>query len=189
MDDLQGLKKSLLQCHPFSKKQLAMFTDKVSVKKILKKDFLVKKNQVCSSLGFIFAGSFRLYTETGHRELTLKFFTENCWVSDLVGLLAQKPSDVFIEAAEDSRIAVIMLKDIHRLMDLHPCFIMLNGLLAELSVSTDRLISLTTKNPDDRYRDLLLENPGWVNRFPQMQLASYLGITPETLSRVRARLV
>lgn len=189
MNDLPELKKSLVQCHPFSEMQLAMFIDKVSVKKFLKKDFLVKKNQVCTSLSFILAGSFRLYTETEHRELTLKFFTEDCWVSDIESLLVQKPSNVFIEASEDSIVGSISLRDIHNLMDLHPCFIMLNGLLANLSISTEQLIALTSRNPDDRYRDLLLKNPEWINRFPQRQIASYLGITPETLSRVRARLV
>jgi hypothetical protein len=56
-------------------------------------------------------------------------------------------------------------------------------------VSTNQIVTLKTKSPDKRYKELLSKNPDWINRFPQMQIASYLGITPETLSRVRSRIV
>ncbi|UZR96291.1 Crp/Fnr family transcriptional regulator [Chondrinema litorale] len=183
------IKKSLLKLYPFSEQNLDIFADKITFKHHKKKEFLVRKNQICRELNFVISGSFRLYTETEKGELTLHFFTENSWSSDLESLLNRKPSKNFIEAIEPSKIAVISLKDIHQLMNLHSDFHMLNGLLADFSISSSQIISINTKSPDKRYKDLLKNHPDWINRFPQKYIASYLGITPETLSRVRARVV
>jgi hypothetical protein len=117
----------------------------------------------------------------------MKFFIENNWVAEMESLLLQQPSKNCIQALENSHIATISLKDIHMLMNKYPCFSMLNALIAELTIPTNQIVALNSKNPDERYKELLSKNPDWINRFPQMQIASYLGIAPETLSRVRAR--
>jgi len=188
MTEFFEIRKSLLKIHPFSEKHLNMFTDRLSIKTIEKKDFLLKQNQICSDITFIISGSFRLFMQTEHNELTMNFFTENDWVSDLESLMLKQPSKNFIEAMENSEIATISLEDIHKLMEIDPCFSMLNALIANLTVSANQLVTLKTKNPDKRYKELLSRNPDWINRFPQMQIASYLGITPETFSRVKARI-
>jgi len=188
MTDFSEVRKSLLAIHPFSEQHLVMFTEAMSVKTIEKKDFFLKQNQICGDVAFILSGSFRLYTETAHNEWTIKFFTENNWISDLESLMTKQPSNNYIEAMEPSEIAVITLENIHQLMERHPSFNMLNSLIANLTVSTNQLVTLKTKSPDIRYKELLSQNPEWINRFPQMQIASYLGMTPETLSRVRARI-
>ena len=188
MTDLSKIKTALLKIHPFTEEQLSKFTDKLTFIKLNKKDFLLKPGQISNGITFINNGSLRRYTKTGDRELTINFFTENNWVADLESLLTQQPSANYIEAFEDTGVAVIMLKDIHFLMDTDPCFRMLNVLIADLTISTAHLASIKTKNPDERYKELFTTHPDWLNRFPQNQIASYLGMTPETLSRVRARL-
>ncbi len=187
MAGVSAIKESLSNIHPFSEEQLNLFADKLIYRKLKRKDLLLKESQVSDGITFVVTGSFRLFKKTDHGELTIKFFTENTWMADLESLLTQSPSKNYIEAIEDSEIAFIPLKDIHRLMDLHPCFRMLNALLAGLTIPASHLATINSKSPDERYKELLLKHPQWINRFPQMLIASYLGMTPETLSRVRAR--
>lgn len=188
MTSFLEIKESLVKVYPFSERQLDLFTEKMTHRSIKKKGLLLRRNEVCKELFFINSGSLRLYTATERGELTIHFFSENCWVADLESLLMQSPSGNQIEALEDTDMASISLRDIHALMDVHPCFRMLHALLANLTIPTSHLVSMNTKSPDERYKELLLNHPDWINRFPQMKIASYLGITPETLSRVRARI-
>jgi CRP-like cAMP-binding protein len=189
MFDFSEIKNSLVKIYPFSEGQLNLFAENLVYKKIKKKDFLLKKNQVSDSLAFILSGSVRFYSETENNELTLNFFTENSWFADIESLLTQKPSANYIEAFEDSKIATIKMIDIHHLMDIHPCFRMLLTLLSNLTISSSHIATINIKKPDERYRELLANHPDWINRFPQMQIASFLGMTPETLSRVRSRAI
>jgi len=188
MTALSAIKNSLLNLYPFSEEELSQFADRLSFKTLRKKDFLLTPNEICNCITFINSGSLQFYTETEHGKLTINFFTENQWAADLESLLVQQPSKNYIVAFENSDIASITLQDVHILMDLYPCFRMLNILISKLTISPTHLASITTKNPDERYKELLLKHPDWINRFPQMQIASYLGMTTETLSRVRARI-
>lgn len=188
MSDFSGIHTSLLQLHAFSADQLQLFTSRLSIKKLRKKEFLLKPDQISKSLSFIIAGGLRFYTNTDESELTINFFTENQWVADIESFLMQLPSKNYIEAVEKSEIASLTLKDLHELMDIHPGFRMLNALIANLTIPTTHLAALRTLGPDRRYKELLLNHPDWINRFPQMQIASYLGMSPETLSRVRSRI-
>jgi len=181
------IKKSLSKIYAFSEEQLSLFTDKLVYGNVKKKEFLIEEDQVSNSFTFILTGSFRLFKKLNDSDLTINFFVENSWIADLESLLTQRPSGNYIEAVEDSEIAFIKLRDLHELMDRHPCFRMLNALLADLTISTAYVATINSKSPDERYKELLLKHPEWINRFPQMLIASYLGMTPETLSRVRAR--
>lgn len=188
MADLSNIKNSLLGVYPFTEEQLTQFTDNLTFRKLRRKEFLLEPDQISNGIVFINNGSLRFYTKVARKELTHHFFTEDNWVADLESLIMQRPSVNYLEAFEDTDIAAIALKDIHLLMDQHPSFHMLNSLLANLTISTAYIASIKSKTPDERYKDLLITHPKWLNRFPQNQIASYLGITAETLSRVRGRL-
>lgn len=188
MTDHSNIKNSLLQIYPFTEDELSQFTSRLIFKKLSKKDFLLKPNQVSDGLTFVVSGSLRMYVRNEASESTLSFFTESSWVADIESLLMQQPATNFIEAVEDTFVAKISLRDLHMLMDRYPRFRMLNKLLTGLTISATHIIAIKTKSPDERYTDFLNKYPNWLLRFPQNQIASYLGMTPETLSRVRARI-
>lgn len=188
MTDHTEIHQSLLTIYPFSAEQLNLFSSKLIYKTVKKHTFLLQPNEVSDGIAFVLQGSFRFYTETEQAELNLNFFTEGAWVADLESLLMQQPSKNYIVAVEHAEVAVMPLIHLHHLMDLYPVFRMLNALLAHLTIPTAHIATINTKSPDERYKELMLKHPDWINRFPQMQIASYLGMTPETLSRVRARM-
>jgi CRP/FNR family transcriptional regulator, anaerobic regulatory protein len=182
------IKSALLKLYPFSEEQLGQFTKRMSLAHLKKKKCLLEPGGVCNHLTFLASGSLRHYTLVDNAEVTINFFTEGQWVTDIDSLLAQKPSKNYMQALEDSEIASISLQDIHRMMDNYPSFRMLNGLIANMVIPVTHLTSISRKSPDVRYRELLSKHPDWITRFRQMHIASYLGMTSETLSRVRARI-
>jgi len=133
-------------------------------------------------------GSFRFYSLTESEERTLHFFTENNWVADYDSLFSHQPAKNFLQAVEDTEVQIISLVDFHLLMEQHPVFRNLISLINTLVISSSHHIFLTNPSPDDRYKKLLNEHPQWINRFPQMYIASYLGMTKETFSRVKSRI-
>lgn len=188
MVDTAKIKSSLLTLYPFSEEQIRLFTEKLKYIQLKRKEFLLQPKFISQSLTFINSGSFRFYTKTEDADLTFYFFTELNWVADIESLLLQKPSRNYIEAAENSELLSIGLQDFHFLMDADPCFRMLNALMANITISASHIVTINTKSPDKRYKELITKHPDWINRFPQNHIASYLGMTRETLSRVRARM-
>jgi len=134
-----AIQQSLSRIYPFSEEQLTLFMDKLIYRKLKRKEFLISESQVSDGVSFILIGSFRSFKKLNDGELTLKFFVEHNWITDLESLLTQQPSKNYIEAIEDSETVSITLRDIHRLMDAHPCFQMLNALMADLTISTSYL--------------------------------------------------
>ena len=188
MDDNSEIKKSLQTIHNFSDEQLDTFISKLTTKKIDKKEYLLKPSQKCNFMAFINKGSFRFYSLTDAEEPTLHFFTENNWVADYESFILQQATKNFLQAIEDTEVQLISLEDIHLLMEQYPAFRNLASLMNKWTIPSSHYISISNTSPDDRYKKLLDEHPEWINRFPQMHIASYLGMTKETFSRVKNRL-
>lgn len=183
-----AIRQSLLQCYPFAEEQLQLFMDRLSTRNLKRKEFLLRPQFIAESMSFVVEGSLRFYTVTPESEISFHFFTEGHWAADIESLLLQRPSSHYLEAVEPATVLSIQLRELHALMDLDPAFRMLNALIANMTISTAHLVSMHTKSPDERYRELMEKHPDWINRFPQHQIASYLGMTRETLSRVRSRM-
>jgi CRP-like cAMP-binding protein len=188
VDDNSEIKKSLKTIHNFSDEQLDAFISKLTFKKIEKKEYLLKPSQNCCFMAFINKGSFRFYSITETEEPTLHFFIENNWVADYESFISQQPTKNFIQSLEDTEVQLISLDAIHLLMEQFPVFRNLASLINKWVIPSSHHISISNSSPDERYKNLLSEHPEWINRFPQMYIASYLGMTKETFSRVKNRL-
>jgi CRP-like cAMP-binding protein len=187
MDDKSEIKTSLKAIHNFSDEQLDIFISKLTTKNIAKKEHLLKPSQKCNFMAFIVKGSIRFYSLTDTEEPTIHFFIENNWVADYESFISQQPTKNYLQALEKTEVQIISLDDIHLLMEQFPVFRNLASLMNKWVIPSSHHISIANSSPDDRYKKLLKEHPEWINRFAQMYIASYLGMTKETFSRVKSR--
>jgi CRP-like cAMP-binding protein len=160
------------------------------VRELHKKTFLQEAGEVCAGTAFVEQGCLRSYTMSGElRENILRFATEGWWASDLDSFYSGEPSDQYLQAVEDTRIQWIDRADFLTLLDRHPYWkeVHMTKVREAYKVMIERMNSLRQMSAEERYRKLLEERPDLVLRVPLQQLASYLDLEPQSLSRVRAR--
>ncbi|MCB1146560.1 MAG: Crp/Fnr family transcriptional regulator [Leptospiraceae bacterium] len=154
-----------------------------------KKEFLLNEGEVCDFVAFIEKGVFRYHHEIEGEEKVIAFFFEREFVSNYRSFLTGQPSEYYIQALEESEIWIIRKADLMRLYDKFPKIDRLGRFIAErlfLAV-TARLDSFLFSSPEDRFQSLIKQNPALFERVPQYMIASFLGVTPESLSRIRTR--
>lgn len=161
-------------------------------RKIAKGDFFNMQSMVCNDLGLVVKGIFRIYysdpkTST---EKNLFFFSENQFVVSFRSFISQSPCWYFIEAMEDSEIVFISYRDLNSLYEANPNWGKFGRLLAELffAYAQSRTEEFMFFSHEERYLRLLEEHPNIVDRIPAYHIASYLGITNPSLSRIRKRI-
>ena len=158
---------------------------------IPKKGRLVEEGKICRESVFVVQGSFRYFQTIDGIEITTFFSFENNWASAYTSFLQKKPSHITIEAMEDSTVYVLSYNDLQQLYQQHILFERFGRLMAEYLIACleDRMYSLLLKTPEERYLQSLNDNPVYFERVPQHYIASYLGIVPESLSRIRKRVM
>jgi CRP-like cAMP-binding protein len=157
-------------------------------KDVKKGEMLLINGQVCKHIFFVQKGILRLYsTDNSGKEHILQFAMENWWMADRNNLCDHQPSEYLIDAVEDSSIVMINQAFIEQATEISVEFRSFHEKLLQKRIKTlyhriNLLIGTTAK---DRYLDFLKTYPNLIMRVPQWMIASYLGITPEGLSRVR----
>ena len=151
--------------------------------------FLVKGN-LCNDIGFVEAGSFRYIMDLDGDDRTFDFSVENEFITDYYGILKSKPASFDIVANQPSTVACLPTKRVLQLFDKDMTYQKIGRTIAESEFCKhhERLTSLMYDSPKQRYENLLQTMPDSVLRLPQHLLANYLGITKETLSRIRSRI-
>ena len=156
-----------------------------------KKEFLLQAGEVSRHLTFVNKGCFRTYSidKTGEEHI-LQFSLEDWWVSDAYSALTQKPSTLFIEALEDAEVYLIDNQAIEQLYIDIPKFERYFRILAQnrFIALQERVNGELSASAEERYLDLLTRYPTLPQRVPQQYIASFLGIQPPSLSRIRKQL-
>lgn len=171
--------------------ELVLFNSLLQEKKFTKKTFLLQEGEICRLEGFINKGCIRTYyiNENG-TEVTLQFAIEGWWVSDVASFHEQKPSRMFIETLEDSELLILTPATKETLLQQAPCFERMFRIMVQRNLSRmqERLFQTIVTTAVDKYLDFIERYPTIPQRVPQHYIASYLGFSPEFLSKVRTKL-
>jgi len=159
-----------------------------AIKKLRRRQFLLQEGDIWRFHAFVCSGFVKTYSvDDKGQEHIMNFSPENYWTGDRESLTTGNPSKYNIDAIEDSEILLIKKEDFERLCIQIPKFNELVNTILQKSfvVSQDRIHSNISLSAEDKYQNFIQKFPSIANRVPQHMIASYLGISPETLSRVR----
>ena len=185
------LKKNLTKYCELDVNEFEKIYSYFKVKIINKKEILLKSGEVCKFDAFVVKGLFRIYflDNTGNTN-TIYFAQENWWISEIDSFINNNPTKLNIEALEDSTILVLYKKDKELLFQTVPKLeSIVRKMVQKRAVSLQRrLVDSLSKTADIRYLDFLEEFPSLANKLTNIQIASYLGISHEFLSKIRSKL-
>ncbi|MEM8526602.1 MAG: Crp/Fnr family transcriptional regulator, partial [Bacteroidota bacterium] len=149
--------------------------------------FVLKEREVCSSVSFVVSGSFHQYhVDSECNKNFIELYTTHDWILDHKSFTSRKPSKYAIQAFEESSVYELSIESIHKLIALSQNFLQMGKILKESASRVDFFDNNNT--PDEKYNYILKNRPQLIQIFPLKMIASYLKITPETLSRVRKRI-
>jgi CRP-like cAMP-binding protein len=166
------------------------FIDNVfRVKHFAKGEHFLLAGDVCREAAFIESGVFRFYINTDERDATYYFAAENEFICDYPSFLPQRPSSVNIQALETAEIRALSFDDLQRFYREINFGERFGRLIAEeiFVDSIQQLASFYQDTPAVRYQNFVHRFPQLVRRLPQYYIASYVGIEPQSLSRIRRR--
>lgn len=183
--------KRLSQFITLDKSEQDYFVTKLQVLECNKKELVLQEGQVCKYAYFINKGCLRYYYNVEGQENTAQFFFENGWYTDYDSFLTGKPTQQNIETLEKTEFLLISSADLQQLYVEIPKFERFGRLMAENAFLGIRQRSemLENQTAEERYLKLMKERPKVFERIPQHYIASYLGIKPPSLSRIRKRLL
>lgn len=160
-------------------------------KRVIEKDeILLQEGKICRHLYFIESGLLRFFINKDGNDIT-KFFTEApyCFTSQ-VSFTAEKPATENIQAIEQSVIWQITLKQANDLLELKSWNTFIRKLIQEVQSYTEEILQeIQTETAENRYKKMLESNSELLHRVPLKYLASYLGIAPQSLSRIRKKII
>jgi CRP-like cAMP-binding protein len=186
----QQLKASISRFINLSEEECLQFAQLFYMREVKKKAYWFPSGTVCTEIAFIVKGCMRTYIEKNEVERTSQFFFENSWYTDYESWLTKQPSMVGVEAIESTELLIIPFRELERLYNETPKYERLGRLMAENTIIgiRNRNVSLLNDSPEEAYLKLMKERPKVISRVPQHLIASYLGIEPETLSRIRKKI-
>ena len=173
---------------PLNKEEKELVTKSFHSRLYRKRQYVLQEGNICTQLNFVVRGCLRMYKidEQGATHV-LQFAVENYWINDLGSFHSEKPSELNIDALDDTMVLQINRNDLVSLYLQASKFDRIFRVLIENSFINlqKRLLQNISSTAEQRYQAFLDTYPHLVNRLSQTQIASFLGITPEFLSRLR----
>lgn len=162
-----------------------------SEKRVKRGRFILQEGDVCKLNTFVVEGCFRMYMlDYDGKEHNLQFAIESWWIGDIASFHSEEPSRFYIEAIENSVVLQIKKEDQLRLFVDYPKFNRIFRIFTENELVSyqKRVIQNISSTAEERYIDFTNRYPDFFNRISNIQIASFLGITPEYLSTIRKKL-
>lgn len=177
--------------------QVSLTPDELSVlqtlfipKKLRRKQYLMQEGDVCKYIAFVENGLMRAYTvDPKGNEHIVQFAPEGWWISDLYSYLTGEPGIYQIEALEDTELLLMEQGNMDILLEKVPKMERFLRILLQNNyiASHRRIVNAMSQTAEEKYAEFMHRYPLLVQRIPQHMIASYLGITPAFLSRIRGR--
>ena len=174
-----------------SEEEEAIIKQYLTPKKLRKKQYLLQEGDVCKHIAFVEKGALKAYVvDDAGAESIIQFALEGWVISDLYSFLTGEPATYNIDALENAELVLISKSAHEELLKKIPKYetyirLQITGAYIALQKRLTSIISLPL---EERYKNFLATYPNIAQRVPQHMIASYMGLTPETLSRVRSRM-
>ena len=167
------------------------FNEQSTTKEIGAKELLLNEGEMAKNMFFVEKGCLRTWFLCDGAEFTFQFIFENQFISSFESLWTNQPSLYTIESIEPCKLKVITKKDFQLTLDKNPSIRdeFNNYLIARLFHYQKLFVARISEKPETRYLQLIKTHPEILKRIPQHYIASYLGITPVSLSRIRNRII
>ncbi|HEX6889242.1 MAG TPA: Crp/Fnr family transcriptional regulator [Chryseolinea sp.] len=189
-ESLDALANHINRFTELTSSEKVLLSEFVQFKEVKNKEYLLKAGQVCKANHFVVKGCFRMFSHTDKgTEQIIQFGIDNWWIADYTSLESQQSSPFYIQALEPGIVGVLdrTIQDdlFARLPKLERYFRYV--LQRAYAATLMRVHFIFSESGEERYRNFNSSFPEFVQRIPQYMLASYLGFTPEFLSKIRAR--
>jgi CRP-like cAMP-binding protein len=178
---------SILKENSSTLNQLVNSFEKREVKK---KTLLLKDKKIEQELRFINKGLVREYYFTGEKEVNINFYEDSDFITDFLSFHTNYPSKKYQECLTDVELLVLSKPKVaHFFGQYDQTTVLIESYFKKILRNNEkREYNIITKSPDELYKDIRLRHPNWLQKIPQYHIASYLRVTPETLSRIRKRI-
>jgi CRP-like cAMP-binding protein len=189
MDEFKNYKNWLRQVSFLTENDCSLFEPFLKTKNYNAKEYFLTEGKVCQEIGFVNKGCFRTYYLADGKEINTHFTFDNEFVTDYDSFLQSKPSRYFIQALEDTQIVTFNLSALQSAYNQSQNWERFGRMIAEQSykLTTQRVESFLFLDGEQRYLDLLKNQPQIFERIPLYHIASYLGLERESLSRLRKK--
>jgi CRP-like cAMP-binding protein len=175
--------------YPLSEDIIEFMSSRTTFKKVMKGKFLLKPGECCKDFYYIHKGILRSYIKYGEKEITIWINPEGEITTSIRSIAGSRVSDEYIQVIENAELVVIPFEAMQELYEKFPEMNKVGRMLLEeyYAASEKRVYIARLPNAQARYQHFINSRPELLNRIPLKYVASYLGITLETLSRLRAK--